>query len=107
MKVIIDIPDNATNRDVLKALFLNIEIKHDVSFGGFMESNWIECDGIDITNKEWLNTLYKRVDTSDISTCKDCNLYCKDRAIDGACFCSSFHTYTGYDFYCADFEKRG
>lgn len=39
-------------------------------------------------------------------TCKDCNLWCRDRAIDGACFCSSFHTYTGYDFYCADFERR-
>lgn len=39
-------------------------------------------------------------------TCKECNLWCKDRAIDGACFCSSFHTYTGYDFYCAGFEKR-
>lgn len=52
MKVIIDIPDNATNRNILKTVFLNIEIKHDVSFGGFMESNWIECNGIDITNKE-------------------------------------------------------
>ena len=41
----------------------------------------------------------------EIGTCKDCNLWCKDMAIDGACFCSSFHTYTGYEFYCGDFEK--
>ena len=42
-------------------------------------------------------------------TCKDClnhgiNKQYED--IDGARYCSSFRTYTGYDFYCADFEKR-
>lgn len=43
-------------------------------------------------------------------TCKDCinhGINKEHTDIDGARYCSSFHTYTGYDFYCADFEKRG
>lgn len=104
MKIIIDIPDNATNRDVLKAIFLNIEIKHDISFGGFMESNWIECNGIDITNKEWLNAPYKRVDTSAIGTCKNCKNFCYPNGIMPTCK-KCFRRMTE-DFYCADFESE-
>lgn len=43
-------------------------------------------------------------------TCKDCinhGINKEHADIDGARYCSSFRTYTGYDFYCADFEKRG
>lgn len=43
-------------------------------------------------------------------TCKDCinhGINKEHTDIDGARYCSSFHTYTGYDFYCAEFEKRG
>ena len=81
-----------------------------------MPSSCYECDlhnyhNCDLTNDD----IEKYLDDSrhpncplvEIGTCKDCNLWCRDKAIDGACFCSSFHTYTGYDFYCADFEKRG
>ena len=43
-------------------------------------------------------------------TCKDCinhGINKEHKDIDGARYCSSFHTYTGYDFCCADYEKRG
>lgn len=43
-------------------------------------------------------------------TCKEClnhGISKQYEDIDGARYCSSFRTYTGYDFYCADFEKRG
>ena len=40
-----------------------------------------------------------------IGLCKECSNWCKNRAIDGACLCSSFHTMTGPDFFCGDFEK--
>lgn len=45
----------------------------------------------------------------EIVTCKDCNNHgiCKDRSdIDGARYCPTLHTYTGYDFYCGDGERR-
>ena len=41
-------------------------------------------------------------------TCEYCLNHGIDKQhedIDGARYCSSFHTYTGYDFYCADYEK--
>lgn len=42
-------------------------------------------------------------------TCKDCinhGINKEHTDIDGARYCSSFRNYTGYDFYCAGFEKR-
>lgn len=41
-------------------------------------------------------------------TCEQClnhGIGKQHEDIDGARYCSSFHTYTGYDFYCADYEK--
>ena len=43
-------------------------------------------------------------------TCKDCIYHGINKEhtdIDGARYCSSFRVYTGYDFYCAEFEMRG
>jgi hypothetical protein len=45
----------------------------------------------------------------EIITCKDCNnhgISKEYRDIDGARYCSTLRIYTGYDFHCADAERR-
>jgi hypothetical protein len=42
-------------------------------------------------------------------TCKDCNNHGIDKRhpdIDGARYCPTLHTYTGFDYYCGDAERR-
>lgn len=44
-----------------------------------------------------------------IVTCEHCNNHGNDKEhpdIDGARYCSALHTYTGYDFYCGDAERK-
>lgn len=55
----------------------------------------------------------KRVDDCplvEIITCENCNNHGIDRQhhpdIDGARYCPTLHTYTGYDYYCGDAERR-
>ena len=55
----------------------------------------------------------KRVDDCplvEIITCENCNNHGLDREhhpdIDGARYCPTLHTYTGFDFHCGDAERR-
>ena len=46
----------------------------------------------------------------EIIPCKDCNNHGLDKEhhpdIDGARYCPTLHTYTGFDYYCGDAERR-
>lgn len=46
----------------------------------------------------------------EIITCGHCNNHGLDREhhpdIDGARYCPTLHTYTGFDYYCGDAERR-
>ena len=58
----------------------------------------VDCDKCieDFWNKEYVEK----------ESCSTCNEWLRGYAIDGACYCASFHTYTGPDFYCKDYERR-
>lgn len=46
---------------------------------------------------------------TEIITCENCNNHGISKEhpdIDGARYCSALHTYTGYDFYCKDGERK-
>ena len=46
----------------------------------------------------------------EIITCENCNNHGMDKQhhpdIDGARYCPTLHTYTGYEYYCGDAEHR-
>lgn len=51
---------------------------------------------------------HKDCPLAEIVTCENCNEHGIDKKhpnIDGTRYCSTLHTYTGYDFYCGDGER--
>lgn len=59
MPAIMNIPNNATNGDVIKALFPNVKSKHGLVFVNFSLDKVV---GSTVT-KEWWSTPYKAGDT--------------------------------------------
>lgn len=39
--------------------------------------------------------------------CENCQEWNKNKATDGACYCNNWHNFTGPEFYCGDWVKRG
>lgn len=74
-----------------------------------------EQSGIDVycgADYVGIDSAFKKRDNcplTEIVTCKDCNNHGINKEhpdIDGARYCSALHTYTGYDFYCGDAERK-
>ena len=76
------------------------------------QERWLSAAGynaynVDIAFKSIYTSLTHYTPTH--GTCKNClnhGINKQHENIDGARYCSSFHSYTGSDFFCADFEKR-
>lgn len=117
------LPDNATNGDMIKTMFPNIEadiIKTNT--GGYIEVKYLDTtDKCDVTafRKDWWNAPYKRGDSLvngedkklddspfvEIGMCKDCKRYNKNEM-----FCT-WHSGVlmqkcDPDYYCVNFEKE-
>lgn len=57
---IIEIPDNATNGDMIKALFPNAEYWDSTEFENEERINFEDNDCLECLNLDWWNAPYKR-----------------------------------------------
>lgn len=84
------------------------------NIGGTM--NNIDCIIADIerddtvisgcTTKGEVITLLQSLKIQQENTCQNCDRWNTHKRTDGACYCTNWHTYTGYEFYCGDFVRR-